>query len=171
MELPWQTNWTKKMKTNMTANRLLNTPIGDSYYVSPPHLDTSTKMYVTIGEFAGFQPKAGDEEKAKEDVPKFINQDTMKISMEDYAEEKATTFDMMETPGTINNKTKQGVLVLLDTQEGKEKYEPEDFNSIMNNTYVKDYIHIHHPSIRGDWLQLITGKPLAIKPPPHFFSQ
>ena len=170
MELPWQTNWTQKMKTNMTANRLLNTPIGDSHYVSPPHLDTSTKMYITLGQYDGLKEKSGEEEKAEADVPKFINQDTIKLSMEDYVAQKVT-FDMMTTPDKITNHTENGILVLLDRKEGKEEYEPEDFNSIMNNTYVKDYIHIHHPSIRGDWLQLITGKPLAIKPPPHFFSQ
>ena len=166
MELPWQTNWTEKMKTNMTANRLLNTPIGDSYYVSPPHLDTSTKMYITLGEFAGFE----EEQKDEQQTPKYINQDTMKLSQEVYASEKAR-FDNLITPDKITNRTENGILVLLDRKEGQEEYEPEDFHSIMNNTYVKDYIHIHHPSIRGDWLQLITGKPLAIKPPPHFFSQ
>lgn len=38
------------------------------------------------------------------------------------------------------------------------------------NVFVDDYIHIHHPKLRYDYITAMTGKPLQIKPPSVFFS-
>ena len=38
------------------------------------------------------------------------------------------------------------------------------------NVFVNDYINIHHPKLRYDYISAMTGKPLQIKPPSVFFS-
>ena len=43
-------------------------------------------------------------------------------------------------------------------------------NSMWDNVYVNDYIHIQHPKIRYDYINALAGKPLQIKPPSVFFS-
>ena len=38
------------------------------------------------------------------------------------------------------------------------------------NVYVDDYINIHHPKIRFDYISALASRPLQIKPPSVFFS-
>ena len=38
------------------------------------------------------------------------------------------------------------------------------------NVFVDDYIHIHHPKIRHDYVSALAGRGLQIKPPSVFFS-
>ena len=49
-------------------------------------------------------------------------------------------------------------------------YEELQGGDMWANTYVNDYINIHHPRIRIDYVTALTGKPLQIKPPSVFFS-
>ena len=172
MELPWQTNWTEKMKTNATANRILNTPIGDSTFFSPPDFDGVKRYKVKVGQFDGqFDDQSSDEKASEELKPKFTNitYDTM---TETQYNARKSQYDALLKPEHITKKTPGKQVILLDLEEIEAtKAEESDSYSIMNNTYVKDYIHINHPSIRQDWTSALTNKPLLIKPPPFFFSQ
>lgn len=175
MELPWQTNWTQKMKTNATANRLLNTPIGESSFFSPPDIGEPQVM-IKLGQFGGMIQKKNDNEEDEskamfEEEPSFTNVQYLNTTLRQYTSEKSK-FDSMIKPEEVTKSTDPQGIVLLDIKFGKHyEREESDFHSIMNNTYVSDYIHINHPSIRQDWVSQWTNKPLVIKPPPHFFSQ
>ena len=58
----------------------------------------------------------------------------------------------------------------LDDEPYLLEYEELQGGDMWANTYVDDYINIHHSKIRHDYISLITGRPLQIKPPSVFFS-
>ena len=49
-------------------------------------------------------------------------------------------------------------------------YEETRGGDMWENVFVDDYINIHHPKLRYDYISALTGKPLQIKPPSVFFS-
>lgn len=58
----------------------------------------------------------------------------------------------------------------IDGEDILLSYEQASGSDMWANTYVDDYINIHHPKIRHDYVSALTGKPLQIKPPSVFFS-
>ena len=65
----------------------------------------------------------------------------------------------------------------VDFEDENEDYpdilianELEPSRDMWKNIFVDDYIHIHHPKVRSDYIYALTGKPLQIKPPSVFFS-
>ena len=172
MSLPWQTNWTHMMKTNATANRLLNTRIGDStFFVTPAIATKPASLRVTLGELIGFDEKSNK--------PQFQNEETRTMSEKQFASAYNKLESMKNTTDNqLNDKDIGSVIITaVDINEGvegrikkSEEITSEDMDSILNNTYVKDYLNIHHPSIRVDLTSSLTNQPLQIKPPPVFFS-
>ena len=57
-----------------------------------------------------------------------------------------------------------------DEYELALSYEELQGGDMWANTYVNDYINIHHPKIRMDYVTALTGRPLQIKQPSVFFS-
>ena len=170
MELPWQTNWTEKMKTNATANRVLNTPIGESTFFCPPDLDTP-KFELTFGQFDKMQNVEDDEKSELREIPIFKNVEKVRMSSDAFTT-SADEFNKMITKDQVDATTDPNDVILLDIKNvpyvGKQE---SDSYSIMNNMYIKDYLNVHHPSIRQDWTGALKSGPLQIKPPPFFFSQ
>ena len=175
MELPWQTNWTEKMKTNLTANRVLNTPIGHSDFFSSPVFDEK-RHKITIGQFSGDfkevkDADADDEKSQIQEIPQIINKQTHIMTESKYAA-NTEVFAQLRKMSDIDKYTPKDSIIFLDrTEIPVPEPEESDSYSIMNNMYVKDYLNINHPSIKEDWTGALTNKPLVIKPPPFFFSQ
>ena len=55
-------------------------------------------------------------------------------------------------------------------QEEYEDTEPDPNADMWANTYVKDYINIHHSKLRPCYVSALSSRPLEIKPPSVFFS-
>ena len=70
----------------------------------------------------------------------------------------------------------------IGSREKKQEVEPRDeiliapagtaggSSGYWDNTYVKDYINIHHPKLRPNFVQALANIPLRIKEPSVFFS-
>ena len=175
MSLPWQTNWTHAMKTNATANRLLNTRIGDStFFVVPEIAAKKPFISLTMAEFIGLD---------KEKKPQFTGY--AEHTWYDFEKAAKHMESIMKSPEITEKDVKdltdaeRGKIVAVSNDEFKgeparikepEEITSEDMDSILNNTYVKDYLNIHHPSIRVDLTPSLTDHPLQVKPPPVFFS-
>ena len=131
-------------------------------------------MKLTLGQFGGMtehDADEGDEKEDREKQPKFNSVSSVTIPFVDYMKDKGN-FDTMPTPKDMSDKRPMGEIVLMGAELVKYYGEEEsDKYSIMNNTYVEDYIHINHPSIREDWTSALVNRPLEIKPPPFFFSE
>ena len=173
MELPWQTNWTHMMKTNATANRLLNTRIGDSTFWVVPQVDRVRSFTeVTLAELTGFDEKLSPQYKDAE-TRRWYDKKSAREAMGAIDKAGFKSFNDKLDVSDVGKLVTTGFNFQDEIPARSKKVEEitnEDMDSIVNNTYVKDYLNIHHPSIRVDLTSTLTNHPLLVKPPPVFFS-
>ena len=81
----------------------------------------------------------------------------------DFADEEKGDYDIISIPDDDVESVESLQLMFEGTRHGESGY--------WDNTYVKDYINIHHPKLLPDYyIQALKGQPLIIKPPSVFFS-
>jgi hypothetical protein len=106
-------------------------------------------------------------------------EDDLKMSVEDDDENThVNLIAIKEHEPLRKEKEMEAINENAEQKEYDEYFQPSDENkndytllqSIISNTYVNDYIHIHHPKQRNDLIPLITGRHLEIKQAPTFFS-
>ena len=72
--------------------------------------------------------------------------------------------DDASSEGELQDVSEQNIVVGFDAGETGGS------SGMWDNVYVDDFINIHHPKLRGHYIDSLTGRPVQIKPPSVFFS-
>ena len=167
----FKTNWTEKIKRNPVANKILNpkTNYGglvvrqavlDNYEFENNHTKTKIKkiqktkgdgFYVTEQRLKNLLNDKDRPPTENEIIQQYHKQ------VEDVRLGKIAAHSVVLPP-------KNSVIITADPTD-KHFQEPDYFG----NMYV-DFMNIHHPKLRVDYIQALSSQPLNIKPPSVFFS-
>ena len=169
------TNWTEKMKTNPVANVILNPKATNQVrltwwgYIPNEDVLVNAEEYsfVDIAKRAQVAEYYYDPKEWKE--PKFWGTQLMK----NMVVEKSKANELArheEDPSQVFANERKIDSGDYGNNEFVELEKHVDHQEYFNNTIVQDYINIHHPKLRLDYVQAIKAQPLQIKPPSVFFS-
>ena len=158
------TNWHNKMKTNPTANLILN--------------NNRTTIRKNIFDYTELNKHRFDANTGEIDLFPF--------QQFKGADLYADTLSILLQTGQITTKEqlKEKILKSGDYMDvwsftGKKYWDPESLHEyevpdpeadMWANVYIDNYTHIHHPKLRPHLIDIITKQPLNIKEPSVFFS-
>ena len=175
------TNWTEKIKTNPVANMILNSNRRNLYQVNLTKLEyfPAKGKKINKGFIQYWLDEVPDESHTFDDE-NFSRIKKLYPSRKQYihtynkvvdAQRKADADAGIEVKEPDEDDYTDAADVpeihqptLMDVEDEWQE------GDMWANTYVDDYINIHHPKLRHDYVTLITGRPLQIKPPSVFFS-
>ena len=188
------TNWTDKIKTNPVANMILNSHRPKLYRIQLQELTARpakgklmTNAFLNEYLSGPVRDETVDEEKFLEVKGTYatvserqLAHNTVILAERASADEKKDDDDDVvialggaggiAAPLDDNDLKDADEYGELDGEDPLLTYEEMKGGDMWANTYVDDYINIHHPKLRHDYITLITGRPLQIKPPSVFFS-
>ena len=185
------TNWTDKIKTNPVANMILNSNRANMYRMKiynlgfvPPKGKLITKGFIKYWQDEHIKSEGVFDVKGKKRMEGLYpspaeyvqSYNSAIIAQRKEDEEKSgievKVDDYDDDASDLDNEYVDAIDADKDGVGPDLRYVDDEWQEgdMWANTYVDDYINIHHPKLRPEYITLITGRPLQIKPPSVFFS-